>query len=61
MLPKSIKVGDTIGVIAQLNVIEEKVNEYLEKSKKLFENLGYKVKFGKYVSANALGDVATAK
>ena len=61
MLPKAIKPGDTIGVIAPANVILEKDEEYIEKSKKLFEALGYKVKFGKYVRENSLGYGATAK
>jgi len=61
MLPKSIKTGDTIGIIAPSNIIQEKDGEYIEKSTKLFENLGYKIKFGKYVRENKLGYGATAK
>lgn len=61
MIPSSIKPGDTIGVIAPANIIEEKDEKYIEKSTKLFENLGYKVKFGKYVRTNTLGYGATAK
>ena len=61
MLPKSIKPGDTIGVIAPANVIQEKDEEYIQKSTKLFEDLGYKVKFGKYVGLNTLGYGAAVK
>lgn len=61
MLSSVIKPGDTIGVIAPANIILEKDEEYLEKSTKLFTDLGYKVKFGKYVRANTLGYGATAK
>ena len=61
MLPKSIKPGDTIGVIAPANIILEKDEEYIQKSTRLFEDLGYKVKFGKYVRANTLGYGATSK
>ena len=61
ILPKAIKLGDTIGVIAPANIILEKDEEYIEKSTKLFTDLGYKVKFGKYVRKNTLGYGATAK
>lgn len=61
MLPMSIKPGDTIGVIAPSNVISEKDEEYIEKSTKLFEDLGYKIKFGKYIRTNTLGYGPTAK
>ena len=61
MLPKAIKPGDTIGVIAPSNIILEKDEEYIEISTKFFEELGYKVKFGKYVRENSLGYGATAK
>lgn len=61
MVPQAIKPGDTIGVIAPANVILEKDEEYIKKSTKLFEDLGYKIKFGKYVRENSLGYGATAK
>ena len=61
MLPKSIKSGDTIGVIAPSDLIREKDLEYINKSKKMFKDLGYKVKFGKNVSKNTLSYGATAK
>ena len=61
ILPKAIKPGDTIGVIAPSNIILEKDEEYIEKSAKLFIDLGYKVKVGKYVRVNTLGYGATAK
>ena len=61
MLAKAINPGDTIGVIAPSNIILQKDEEYIEKSTKLFEDLGYKVKFGKYVRSNTLGYGATAK
>jgi len=61
ILPKAIKPGDTIGVIAASDLIRKKDLEYINKSKKLFVDLGYKVKFGKYVSENTLGYGATAK
>lgn len=61
MIPNSIKPGDAIGVIAPSNVAEPKDIEYIEKSKKLFEDLGYKVKIGKNVYKNTLEYGATVK
>ena len=61
MLPKVIKPGDTIGVIASSDLIRKKDLDDINKSKKLFEDLGYKVKYGKYASTNTLGYGATAK
>lgn len=61
ILPKAIKPGDTIGVIAPSNIILGKDEDYIEKSTKLFTDLGYKVKFGKYVRSNTLGYGETAK
>ena len=61
MIPSAIKPGDIIGVIAPSNIILEKDEEYIKKSTELFEKLGYKVKFGKYVRTNTLGYGATAK
>ena len=61
ILPNAIKPGDIIGVIAPSNIILEKDEQYIKKSTKLFTDLGYKVKFGKYVIANTLGYGATAK
>ena len=61
MLPKAIKPGDTIGIIAPSDIILEKDEEYIQKSTKLFEDLGYKIKFGKYVRTNTLGYGATPK
>lgn len=60
MLPSAIKPGDTIGVISPSNSILEKDKEYIEISKKMFEDLGYKVKFGKYAYSNSLEYSETA-
>ena len=61
MIPNKIKPGDTIGVIAPANVILEDDETYIQKSSQLFEELGYKIKFGTYVRTNSLGYGATAK
>lgn len=61
MLANSIKPGDTIGVVAPSEIISDEDLEQIESSKKFFESLGYKVKFGKYVSKNSTGYGASAK
>lgn len=55
MIPSKLKKGDTIGIIAPSNSIQEDDKPYIDKSISLFENLGYKIKFGKYVYSNILG------
>lgn len=55
MIPRKLKKGDTIGVIAPSNSIQEDDKPYIDKSISLFENLGCKIKFGKYVYSNILG------
>lgn len=55
MIPKALKKGDTIGVIAPSDSIDIDDNEYIQKSSKLFENLGFKIKLSKFVSSHSLG------
>lgn len=55
MIPDKLKKGDTIGVIAPSNSIDEDDKEFINKSSKLFEDLGFKIKFGKFVSSHSLG------
>lgn len=55
MIPKAIKKGDTIGVIAPSNYVKEEDLEYINASIYLMEKLGLKVKFGKYIFENTLG------
>ena len=61
MLPKHIEPGDTIGVIAPSEIIYERDEEYIQKSTKILEDLGYKIKFGKHVRTNILGYGPTPK
>ena len=61
MLANSIKKGDTIGVVAPSEIITDDDLEQIESSKKFFEDLGYKIKFGKYVRTNSTGYGATPK
>ena len=55
MIPEKLKKGDTIGVIAPSNSIDEDDNEYIFKSSKLFEDLGFHIKLGKFVYSHSLG------
>ena len=61
MIPKKLKIGDKIAVIAPSNTAKEDDKIYLEKSKKLFENLGLEVVFGKNIFSNTLGYGATVE
>lgn len=55
MIPNRLKKGDTIGVIAPSNFIDEEDNEFIQKSSKLFEDLGFQIKLGHFVSSHTLG------
>lgn len=61
MKARMLKRGDTVGVIAQSEPITEEEKEDIEKSVKLMEELGVKVKFGKHAFQNPLGYGETAK
>ena len=54
MIPEKIKKGDTIGVIAPSDFIEEGDLEYINASIALMEASGFNVKFGNYVFKNDL-------
>lgn len=55
MIPNSLKKGDTIGVIAPSDSIDEDDNEFIQKSSKLFENLGFNIKLSKFSFSYSLG------
>lgn len=55
MIPNALKKGDIIGVIAPSDSIDLNDNEYIQKSSKLFEDLGFKIKLGNFVSSHSLG------
>ena len=55
MIPNALKKGDTIGVIAPSDSIDMDDNEYIQKSSKLFEYLGFKIKLSEFVSSHSLG------
>ena len=55
MIPDRLKKGNTIGVIAPSNSIDEKDNEFIKKSSKLFEDLGFNIKLGNFVFSHTLG------
>lgn len=52
MIPNKLNIGDTIGVIAPSNSIQEDDKIFIDKSTSLFTDLGYKIKLGKYVYSN---------
>lgn len=60
IIPNKLNSGDTIGVIAPSDSIQEDDKIYIDKSIELFKNIGYKVKLGKYVYSNILGYSANA-
>ena len=59
MIPERLRKGDTIGVIAPSNSIDKDDEEFIKKSSQLFEELGFKIKFGNFVYSNSLGYSAT--
>ena len=61
MIASQLQKGDTIGIIAPSNSIDKDDNEFIEKSSKLFENLGFYIKLGKHVYSNTLVYTATIK
>lgn len=61
MLPYKLKKGDTIGVVSSSEPITEDRIVDIESSSKFFEDLGFKVKLGKYLKNNELGYGTLAK
>lgn len=60
LIPKALQPGDTIGVIAPSDAIEEKDYTYIQASSKLFEDLGYNIKIGKNAYSKTWGFTASA-
>lgn len=61
IIPKKIKKGDTIGVVAPSNPIIGDNIEEINKAKNIIENLGFRVKFSKNLISNTNEYSATAK
>lgn len=61
MIPKMLKKGDTIGVIRTSEPITNERNGELISSTKFLEDLGFKVKLGKFLRDNELGYGTSAK
>ena len=55
MIPKKLVKGDTIGVVAPSDFVDNDDKIYIQKSSKLFEDLGFNIKLGNYVYSNTLG------
>jgi len=49
MLANKLEKGDTIGVLAPVKALKNYDKIYLEKATTFFENLGLKIKYGKYL------------
>ena len=61
IIPKKLKKGDTIGVVAPSNpIIGENIKE-LEQAKKIVEKDGFKIKYSKNIFSNTNGYSATAR
>ncbi len=61
IIPKKLKKGDTIGVVAPSNPIIGDNIEEINKAKNIIENLGFRVKFSKNLISNTNEYSATAK
>ncbi len=61
ILPKALKVGDTIGVVAPSNPIIDENIEEMERARKIIEEKGFKVKYSKNLFSNTNGYSASAK
>lgn len=61
IIPKRLKIGDTIGVIAPSSPIVGDNVEELNQAKKIIEKLGFKVKYSKNIFSNTNKYSATAK
>ena len=59
MVPNKLKIGDTIGVIAPSKPITEEYKLYTNKSIKIFEDMGFKIKLSKNIYKNTYGYSAT--
>ncbi len=55
IIPNALKKGDTIGVIAPSNFADEDDKKFIQKSSKLFEDLGFNIKLGEFVYSHSLG------
>lgn len=54
IIPKRLKKGDVIGIIAPSDSIQEKDEEEIKNSVELMEKSGFKIEFGKFVRSNSL-------
>lgn len=61
MIPKKLKIGDTIGVVAPSDQIVGDNIEELQKAKQIVEKSGFQVKFSKNIYANTNGYSSTAR
>ena len=55
IIPNALKKGDIIGVIAPSDSIDKDDIEFINKSSKLFEDLGFKIRLSEFIFSNTLG------
>lgn len=61
IIPKSLKIGDTIGVVAPSDPVIGKKVEELYRAKEIVEKDGFRVKFSKNLFSNTNGYSSTAR
>ena len=59
IIPNKLEKGDNVLIIAPSGNLSEKDNEYIDKSKKMLEEIGLNVEFAKNVFSDSLGYGAT--
>ena len=59
MIPKRLKVGDTIGIVSPSGPVNEELKHQFDKGIDFLKNLGFKVKIGKNALSNSLKYSAT--
>ncbi|MDC7125460.1 MAG: LD-carboxypeptidase [Spirochaetales bacterium] len=54
MIPKKLKIGDTIGIVSPSAAVSDELKNQFDKGIDFFKNLGFKIKIGKNALSNTL-------